>query len=59
MRSPLPRCWPTGCGPTPAFDPATGPVLRLNGYTEITGVQSFGRDGVDERQFRFGLRLGF
>jgi len=38
---------------------ATGQIVRLNGYTEITGVQNLGRDGIDERQFRFGLRLRF
>jgi hypothetical protein len=33
-------------------------VPGLNGYMEITGVRSFGREGIDERVFRFGLRLG-
>lgn len=32
---------------------------RLNGFMEITGVRSFGREGIDERIFRFGLRLSF
>ncbi len=32
---------------------------RLNGFMEIQGVRSFGREGIDERVFRFGLRLGF
>jgi hypothetical protein len=32
---------------------------RLNGFMEITGVRSYGREGIDERVFRFGLRLGF
>lgn len=39
-------------------DPATG-LPRLNGFMEITGVRSFGREGIDERIFRFGLRLSF
>ena len=25
----------------------------------ITGVQNTGREGIDERMFRFGLRLSF
>ncbi|MBI4906057.1 MAG: TonB-dependent receptor [Acidobacteria bacterium] len=37
----------------------TDPLRRYNGYGEITGVQNIGRDGIDERQFRFGLRLGW
>ncbi len=32
---------------------------RLNGYMEVTGTRSFGREGIDERVFRFGLRLSF
>jgi hypothetical protein len=32
---------------------------RLNGFMEITGVRSYGREGIDERVFRFGLRLSF
>jgi len=32
---------------------------RLNGYMEVTSVRSFGREGIDERVFRFGLRLSF
>jgi hypothetical protein len=32
---------------------------RLNGFMEITSVRSFGREGIDERVFRFGLRLSF
>ena len=37
----------------------SGGVVRTNGYAEITGVQNFGRDGIDERQIRLGLRLRF
>ncbi len=29
------------------------------GFLEITGTRTFGREGIDERVFRFGLRLGF
>lgn len=32
---------------------------RLNGFMEITSVRSYGREGIDERVFRFGLRLSF
>lgn len=32
---------------------------RLNGFMEITGTRSYGREGIDERVFRFGLRLSF
>ncbi|MBL8220947.1 MAG: hypothetical protein JNL62_17070, partial [Bryobacterales bacterium] len=39
-------------------DPVTG-LPRLNGFMEVTGVRSFGREGIDERMFRFGLRLSF
>jgi hypothetical protein len=38
---------------------ATGVINRLNGYTEITGVTNLARDGIDERQFRLGLRFSF
>jgi hypothetical protein len=34
-----------------------GSVRSLGGYTEITGLANTGRDGIDERVFRFGLRL--
>lgn len=39
-------------------DAVTG-LPRLNGFMEITSTRSFGREGIDERIFRFGLRLGF
>lgn len=29
------------------------------GYTEITSTRGTGREGIDERMFRFGLRLSF
>jgi hypothetical protein len=38
---------------------ATGVINRLNGYTEVTGTTNLARDGIDERQFRLGLRLSF
>jgi hypothetical protein len=37
----------------------SGGVIRTNGYTEITGVTNLARDGIDERQVRFTLRLQF
>jgi hypothetical protein len=36
-----------------------GTVRSLGGFTEITGTSSLGRQGIDERQFRFGLRFSF
>ena len=36
-----------------------GSVRNLGGYTEITGLANTGRDGIDERVFRFGLRFVF
>ncbi len=35
------------------------PLRRFGGYTEITGTANTGRDGIDERFFRFGLRVNF
>jgi hypothetical protein len=36
-----------------------GSVFALGGFTEITGVTNLAREGIDERQFRFGLRISF
>jgi hypothetical protein len=36
-----------------------GSIRNLNGYTVINGVQNTGREGLDERLFRFALRLIF
>ncbi len=38
---------------------ADGSVRDLGGFSEITGVTSLAREGVDERQFRFGIRISF
>ncbi|MEJ7605861.1 MAG: hypothetical protein WKF37_06260 [Bryobacteraceae bacterium] len=38
---------------------ADGSVRSLGGFSEITGTSSLGREGIDERQLRFGLRLSF
>lgn len=36
-----------------------GTVRDLGGFTEITGVSAPSREGIDERQFRVGLRISF
>jgi hypothetical protein len=36
-----------------------GSVRSLGGFSEVTSTSSLGREGIDERQFRFGLRMGF
>lgn len=38
---------------------ADGTIRNLNGFTAITSVQNTGREGVDERMYRFALRLSF
>ncbi len=38
---------------------ADGSIRSLGGYGEITAVRTNSREGVDERVFRFGLRLSF
>jgi len=38
---------------------ADGTIRSLNGYSVITSVQNTGREGLDERLFRFALRLTF
>jgi hypothetical protein len=38
---------------------ADGTIRSLGGYTEITSTRGTGREGIDERQFRFGLRVSF
>jgi hypothetical protein len=36
-----------------------GTISNLGGFATITGVTNLSRDGIDERQFRFGLKLSF
>jgi hypothetical protein len=36
-----------------------GSIKSLGGFSAITSTINLGRDGIDERQFRFGLRLRF
>jgi hypothetical protein len=38
---------------------ADGTIRTLGGYSSITGTANTGRDGIDERLFRIGVRLGF
>ncbi len=38
---------------------ADGTVRNLGGFTSITGIRNTGREGLDERVFRFGLRVAF
>lgn len=43
---------------TPHFAAPNGTV-NSSSFMEISGVRGTGREGIDERLFRFGLRLGF
>ena len=36
-----------------------GTVRALGGFTEIKGLANTGRDGIDERVFRLGMRISF
>ena len=36
-----------------------GRIADLGGFSEITSVTNLAREGIDERQFRFGLRFTF
>ena len=38
---------------------ADGTIANLANFSSITSVTNLGRDGIDERQFRFGLKLSF
>jgi hypothetical protein len=38
---------------------ADGSVKSLGGFSVITTTTGTGREGVDERVFRFGLRISF
>ncbi len=38
---------------------ADGSVKNLGGYSEITGTTGVGREGIDQRQYRFGMRIQF
>lgn len=36
-----------------------GSIRNLGGFSTISGIRNTGREGLDERVFRFGLRFGF
>jgi hypothetical protein len=36
-----------------------GSIRSLGGFSAITSTINLGRDGIDERQFRFRLRFSF
>jgi hypothetical protein len=43
---------------TPHFAAPNGAV-NSSAFMEVSGVRGTGREGIDERLFRFGLRIGF
>jgi hypothetical protein len=43
---------------TPHFNNPTSSITSGN-FGVVTGLQNTGREGIDQRVFRFGLRLGF
>jgi hypothetical protein len=36
-----------------------GTIRSLGGFTEITSIANTGREGIDERLFRFGVHFRF
>ncbi|MFN7996238.1 MAG: carboxypeptidase regulatory-like domain-containing protein [Bryobacteraceae bacterium] len=46
-------------GDAGAIDPATGRVTQQGDFMRVTSVTNLAREGIDERQFRVGLRLQF
>jgi hypothetical protein len=36
-----------------------GTIRSLAGYTQVTDLRNIGREGIDQRTVRLGLRLGF
>jgi len=44
---------------TPHFDIPDNCVCDGGDFMKITSVTNLAREGIDERQFRFGLRIGF
>ncbi len=44
---------------TPHFAAPSNANVSNPNFLEITNTRQFGREGIDERVFRFGLRLGF
>lgn len=49
--------------PNPIYDPLTGnadgTIRSLGGFSTITSTVGVGREGIDERVVRFGLRISF
>jgi hypothetical protein len=43
---------------TPHFNPPNGGV-NSSAFMQVTGIVDTGREGIDERTFRFGIRIGF
>ena len=43
---------------TPHFNTPEGNVTSSN-FMKLTGIKNTGREGIDQRFFRFGLRLGW
>jgi hypothetical protein len=43
---------------TPHFSAPQGSVTNSS-FMQISGVRGTGREGIDERVFRFGLRMTF
>ena len=46
-------------GDANAVDPNTGRVTDPGAFMAINSVQDLAREGIDERQFRLGLRIRF
>ncbi|PYT31187.1 MAG: hypothetical protein DMG57_06175 [Acidobacteria bacterium] len=46
-------------GDAASIDPHTGRVLEQGDFMRVTGVNNLAREGIDERQFRLGLRLSW
>ncbi len=38
---------------------ADGTIRDLRNYTSVTGTRNTGREGLDQRIFKFGIRIGF
>ena len=43
---------------TPHFGNPTGDVTS-GSFMQVTGIRDTGREGIDQRTFRFGLRIGW
>jgi len=52
----IPDNYPADAG---SINQATGRVTQQGDFMPVTGVTNLAREGIDERQFRIGLRIGF